>query len=891
VSISRCLQPVPRPSASLLFVLLAAAATLFSPTVLCAQALLVEDINTAGTASDGYSGFGDDAAVAGLLHFFSADDGLSGREPWVLHLDTGVAERLGDLYPGPTGSSPEQFVRFGAAVLFIATSPGEGKELWVTDGTPGGTVLVEDIAPGSLSSSPAGLLRIAPGYAVFSANDGLLGSELWVTDGTPGGTTMVEDINPGAAGSYPGQFVMAGATLYFRAGDGTNGTELWRWTGGGVSLVVDIEPGAGSGNPSGLIAVGSIIVFSGCTVADGCEPWASDGTVAGTVQLADVHPTDDSHPHGFLWHPGLARLFFAADDGVHGTELWQSVGGVTTRVTDISPGLEDGRPAGLAALATQLVFTGDDGGGGTRLYVYDGAAVTQIQSLSTAGVPSSPRNTLAGNGRIYFYEGVSCWYTDGTAAGTVQWESYCHSSPAFVIGDGRLIYSKSISGERELWSIDSADVVTQETEHATYSSDPLGFAWLGETAFFSADDGVSGRELWVSDGTPEGSELIDLHSGSGASSPAQFTLFEDEIWFVANTPATGYELWRSDGSATGTQPYEIIPGNDSSYPSQMVVLGSSLFVVAYDDLLGEQLFRIADGGSPAVLLDVANESYLSPEELVVAGNRVYFFGSTAATGQELFSVDEDDLEPTPIEIVPGAGDPDALTELVAWNGAPYFVADDGVTGRQIWRSEGVTAVRISNLAGGYSPENLTAGPGGLYFVYDDATLGSEIWRTDGVVTQPVTDIDPLAGDSYPAYLTAVGDRLYFRADDDVTGYELWWTDGSQVVQVADLWPGTSSAYPSDLVAAGDRLVFAADDGTSGRELWITDGALVQRLPEAWPGAAASTPTAVAVDPAATRILYSAFGPTTWREPYRIDLRLFADGFESGNSTAWSATVP
>ena len=57
------------------------------------------------------------------------------------------------------------------------------------------------------------------------------------------------------------------------------------------------------------------------------------------------------------------------------------------------------------------------------------------------------------------------------------------------------------------------------------------------------------------------------------------------------------------------------------------------------------------------------------------------------------------------------------------------------------------------------------------------------------------------------------------------------------------------------------------------------------------GSRREPPLAVAVDPAATRILFSAFGPATWREPYRIDLRLFADGFESGNSTAWSATVP
>ena len=204
---------------------------------------------------------------------------------------------------------------------------------------------------------------------------------------------------------------------------------------------------------------------------------------------------------------------------------------------------------------------------------------------------------------------------------------------------------------------------------------------------------------------------------------------------------------------------------------------------------------------------------------------------------------------------------------MAWNAAVYFMADDGVTGRQIWRSDGVTVTRVSNLSGGYSPEKLTAGTNGVYFVYDEPTLGAEVWWTDGVSTAPVTDIDPLAGDSYPTDLTWVGDRLYFEASEPVTGYELWWTDGSQVGQVADLWPGTASSSPSDLVAAGGRLVFAADDGVAGRELWITDGTTVRRLPEAWPGAGASTPLEVAVDLAATRIFYSALGPTTWREPY------------------------
>ncbi len=460
----------------------------------------------------------------------------------------------------------------GSQVLFVANSPGAGRELWVTDGTPGGTVLVEDIAPGTASSIPSGLFPIGAGRAVLSANDGLLGAELWVTDGTAGGTTMVADINPGLPGSAPGQFAAAGGILFFRAGDSTAGTELWRWTVGGVSLVKDIEPGTGSGYPSGLYAVGANVVFSACTVASGCEPWASDGTGAGTVQLADIHPTEASYPAKFLWHPGLARLFFTADDGVHGLELWQRVGGVTSRVTDLAAGLDDGRPNGLAALGTKLVFTGDDGGFGTRLFTYDGATVVQIQNLSTAGTSSNPEHTLVWNSRVYFLENGSCWHTDGTAAGTLEWEASCVSGPAFAIGNGRLLYGKFDAGARELWSIDSADVEMPETDLATYSSSPAEFVWLGETVFFSADDAVSGRELWVSDGTPAGTESIDLNVGAAASSPSRFTLFEGEIWFNATTPrpvpssgtATARPAAPSSSSFARGAPGALLRGSSSS---------------------------------------------------------------------------------------------------------------------------------------------------------------------------------------------------------------------------------------------------------------------------------------------------------------------------------------
>jgi ELWxxDGT repeat protein len=111
-------------------------------------------------------------------------------------------------------------------LYFAAKDAGHGTELWSSDGTSDGTTLVKDIWPGPSGSSPQSLF-VVEGVLFFTASDGTSGQELWRSDGTAEGTVLVQDIAPGVASSSPRRIAAAGGRLFFYADDGASGAEPW----------------------------------------------------------------------------------------------------------------------------------------------------------------------------------------------------------------------------------------------------------------------------------------------------------------------------------------------------------------------------------------------------------------------------------------------------------------------------------------------------------------------------------------------------------------------------------------------------------------------------------------------------------------------------------------
>jgi ELWxxDGT repeat protein len=116
---------------------------------------------------------------------------------------------------------------------------------------------------------------------------------------------------------------------------------------------------------------------------------------------------------------------------------------------------------------------------------------------------------------------------------------------------------------------------------------PLGMTEYKHRVYFSADDGVHGIELWVTDGTEEGTQLFaDINPGALRSSPQSFKVAGGLLFFVTIVPDDPHftvqtQLWATDGTAEGTQMVYQEPGNNFGYAiDHLTVLGNKLLFTA-----------------------------------------------------------------------------------------------------------------------------------------------------------------------------------------------------------------------------------------------------------------------------------------------------------------------
>jgi ELWxxDGT repeat protein len=345
--------------------------------------------------------------------------------------------------------------------------------------------------------------------------------------------------------------------------------------------------------------------FGQSSNGQGFEPWISDGTPEGTFQIADLNAGPGSSVPSLEAGDAIDNIatlgvqvgsvmYFAANNGTFGTELWRT----------------DGTAAG------------------TRL-------VSNIASDTTSTTSSSfPRNLTNVNGRLYFSAenntaGRELWRSDGTAGGT---RLVAELTPGSIggldvtgntgrwtsLGDTLLFaganFGSGFAGQELFVANNSTSTITRlvDINPGAGSSFPQNFVTIRQPSenslglvAFVADNGSAGRELWLSNGTPSGTFLVrDINTGSGDGLFGNFstnfnfdqlTVVGDTLYFRAQDAATGRELWRTDGTTFGTvQVVDALTGGLSSSPDDFANVNGRLFYSALGNSFVRELYR-SDG--------------------------------------------------------------------------------------------------------------------------------------------------------------------------------------------------------------------------------------------------------------------------------------------------------
>jgi len=373
---------------------------------------------------------------------------------------------------------------------------------------------------------------------------------------------------------------------------------------------------------------------------------------------------------------------------------------------------------------------------------------------------------------------------------------------------------------------------------------------IDDTLYLLADDGISGFELWKSDGTQAGTTRVaDIRAGAGTSYPEQLTDVNGVLFFSAFNDVTGRELWKSNGTESGTVQVKDIQlgvspfGERGSYPRYLTSFEGKLFFSADDGFSGRELWASDGTESGTVLLADIIQGFGSgshPLHLTKVDDTLYFIADDGVSGYEIWKSDGTQAGTALVKDIQVGKDPygqlgsDAygLTDVA---GTLYFSAHEGRSGYELWKSDGTEAgtMRVKDIRLGVDrigrpgsyPFDLTNVTGTLFFQACDGS-GCELWKSDGTEagTIRVRDIFAGSGESFPEYLTDVDGTLYFRANDGVDGYEIWKSDGTEIgtIQLKDIRPNGSS-NPEHLASLQGLLFFTADDGIHGKELWVSDG--------------------------------------------------------------------
>jgi len=426
------------------------------------------------------------------------------------------------------------------------------------------------------------------------------------------------------------------------------------------------------------------------------------------------------------------------------------------------------------------------------------------------------------NGKVYYVftdektTKNSLFVTDGTSTGTSKITPENVNVDGHLIIGGNKIYFFASDGTngKEPWVSDGTTAGTKMLKNIHSNTADTDFGLINSTflsadankAFFVANDGTTGDELWVTDGTTAGTVFVkDIFSGSQGSQiqvapSAMGTNMKDgKLYFFALNGANGFtingkEPWVSDGTDTGTfMLKDINPGFNGSSELANVkhfveYKGKMYFFSIGTSLIPGGLFE-TDGTQAGTKLVYSTTIYRI-DEFIVHNNLLYF---THSNGPSLYTTDGTTAGTKLLATIPDAQLNNLGTcQMVVANNSLYLRVVSKTLGSELFKlteSNQIANVKdiwngISNgISGNIFPDKkvLQVYDNKIWFLGSDGSLAGalQLWNSDGT-SNGTKAISPLNndggwaggnGNNYNLFAASFG--VFMIYNNPTTGPELY----------------------------------------------------------------------------------------------------------------------
>lgn len=388
----------------------------------------------------------------------------------------------------------------------------------------------------------------------------------------------------------------------------------------------------------------------------------------------------------------------------------------------------------------------------------------------------------------------------------------------------------------------------------------LSVQGLSNFFLFVAKDSVHGNELWISDGSVSGTQLLkDINPGPSDSNPTNFFLADNgKIYFWADDGIHGSELWQTDGSALGTTLVKDINtnlgvGSVTSGRSDMISKDQYTFFYANGND-GVEVYYLNTGTNDVSL--TGNLSTATGYNVNVPGeynqistDGVYvYFANYQSTGMILYKFDLGTKTATALSV----SNPHSLIfngtnrmyymEYVPGQGNVIKYYSGG--GQYLFKDPDTSDSGISSSSNGFYNRVMLGSK--LLFIWGHQSLyGYEFWSTDDLQGSAslLKDIYPnsLSGVAGTEYGTGsynsfdynqiiLNGKLLFVGVTPTEGQELWSTDGTTggTLMVSDIASGTMDSSPRAFALNGSYAYFWARNSLAN-QIFRTNGGTIEQI--------------------------------------------------------------